>query len=113
LINETVGPLLGSHWDALQRGEKVKCRCIVIPRGETIGFTFAKQSERKQAGKDLIIVKMTPTSPIIGVLVDPLIFTIEKAGRHRVLDYVGRTTPKIKEGNQWKDLDGVTVFEWK
>ena len=54
-----------------------------------------------------------PTSPIISALVNPLFFTIEKASPHRVLQYVGRTTPKIKAGGKWKDLDAVTVFEWK
>jgi hypothetical protein len=29
-----------------------------------------------------------------------------------VLQYVGRTTPKLKEGNKWKELDALTVFDW-
>jgi hypothetical protein len=38
---------------------------------------------------------------------------MEKNGQHRVLQYTGRTTPKIKFKSGWKDLDAVTVFDWK
>jgi hypothetical protein len=113
LMNDMVGPFLLSHWDALIAREKVKCRYIVIPRAETVGFTFTKESELTWKGREVIVVKMEPTSPIISALVDPLFFTIEKASPHRVLQYVGRTTPKIKAGGKWKDLDAVTVFDWK
>jgi hypothetical protein len=29
-----------------------------------------------------------------------------------VLQYDGRTTPKLKDGSKWKDLDAATVFDW-
>ena len=53
---------------------------------------------------------MEPTSLVIAALVDPLYFTVEKNGPHRVLEYVGRTTPKIERNGKWKDLDAVTVY---
>jgi hypothetical protein len=56
---------------------------------------------------------MEVTSWAVGMFADPLYFTIEKDPPHHILQYVGRTTPKIKVGNAWKDLDAVTVFEWK
>ena len=112
LISDMVGPFLLSHWDELMKGSEVKCRYIVLPRKETVGFTFTKQREGISAGKAVVILKMEPTSPIIAELVDPLLFTIEKEGAHHVLEYTGRTTPKLKAGNKWKDLDGVTVFDW-
>jgi hypothetical protein len=40
LICDMVGPFLASNWDGLARGEEVKCRYIVVPRKETVGFTF-------------------------------------------------------------------------
>jgi hypothetical protein len=55
---------------------------------------------------------MQPTSRLLSALVDPLYFTVEKSPPHRVLQYVGRTTPKKLAGDQWKDLDAVTVFDW-
>ncbi len=38
---------------------------------------------------------------------------MEKNPTNRVLQYVGRTTPKIRVGTSWKDLDAVTVFDWE
>jgi len=55
---------------------------------------------------------MGASSPIIAALVDPLYFTVEKVPPHRVFQYAGRTTPKIRTGGKWNDLDAVTVFDW-
>ena len=62
---------------------------------------------------EVLIVKMEPSSAILSTLVDPLVFVIEKDGRHRVLEYSGRTTPKWGKDNKWRNLDAVTVFEWE
>jgi hypothetical protein len=113
LVADMVGPFLAAHWDALMRGDKVKCRYIVVPRRETVGFQFVKESEANWQGREVIIVKMEASSLLIAALVNPLIFTIEKAPPHRVVQYVGRTTPKLQSGKQWKDLDAVNVFDWK
>jgi hypothetical protein len=112
LTAEMVGPFLASNWEALWRGEKMKCRYLVIPRVETVGFTFLKQSRSTSRGRKVLVVKMEPTSPFISALVDPLFFTIEEDPPHRVLQYSGRTTPKMRVGERWKDLDAVTVFDW-
>jgi hypothetical protein len=112
LIADMVAPFLLSHWEALKRGDRVKCRYIVVPRMETVGFTFIKEAESTWQDRPVIVIKMQPSSPIMAALVEPLFFTIEKESPHRVLEYVGRTTPKVKAGNKWKDLDVVTVFEW-
>jgi hypothetical protein len=112
LNNDMVGPFLAAHWDALMKGEEVKCRFIVLSRRETVGFKFTKESESQWQGKPIVILRMEPTSPLIRPLVDALHFKIEKEGAHHVLEYSGRTTPKIKSGNKWEDLDAVTVFDW-
>ena len=113
LINDMVGPFLAAHWEALAKGQKVKCRYIVVPRSETIGFSFVKESESTWHGKEVMVVKMEPASIIFAALVEPLFFTLKKASPHRVLQYAGRTTPKLSVGGKWKDLDAVTVFDWQ
>jgi hypothetical protein len=113
LIADMVAPFLVSHWDALLRGEKVKCRYIVVPRRETVGFTFVKDSESTWQGRDVVIVRMEATSPFVATLVDPLFFTMEKAPPHHTLQYVGRATPKVLAGGGWKDLDAVMAFDWE
>jgi hypothetical protein len=113
LTGDMVAPFLTSRWKALMAGEKVKCRYIVLARAETVGFTFTRQSESTWHQKPVFVIKMEATSPILSVLVDPLYFYMEKAEPHRILQYTGRTTPHIKVDGKWKDLDAVTVFDWK
>jgi len=113
LINDMVGPFIAAHWDQILNGQKVKCRYVVVPRKETVGFTFAKDATSIWRDRGVIILKMEPSSPFISALVDPLYFTVEKDPPHRVLQYVGRTTPKVEAAGKWKDLDAVTVFDWK
>ena len=112
LTGDTVAPFLASHWGELLNGGMVKCRYIVVPRRETVGFTFAKESETTLQGRAVVIIRMEPTSLIIARLVDPVFFTVERDSPHRVLEYVGRVTPKAKVGRKWDDLDATCVFEW-
>ena len=112
LMSDMLCPFLIDHWDALLRREVVKCRFIVIPRKETVGLKFSYDGQTITGGHEIVTIKMTPTSPIIAALVDPLYFKIEKGGKHRVLEYSGRTAPKLKVGAKWEDLDAITVFEW-
>ena len=113
LINDMVGPFLAAHWDALSRGEKVKCRYIVVSRRETVGFTFVKEVDPSRRDQSEIVVRMEAGSALASVLVAPLFFTVEAAKPHRVVQYVGRTTPKLRIGGKWKDLDAVTIFDWQ
>ncbi|MGZ4988454.1 MAG: hypothetical protein ACXWBP_10445, partial [Limisphaerales bacterium] len=78
----------------------------------TVGFEFVKQRETTVRGMPVVIVKMSASSMLIAALIDPLIFTIEKNGGHRVLEYDGITTPKIQRGGKFKDLEAVTAFDW-
>lgn len=112
LLNDTVGPFLAGHFQQLADGEKVSCRCVVITHRQTIGFVLKKESEEFWHGKEVIRVKMEPSSFIISTLVAPLHLVIEKAAPHRVLEYRGRTTPKAGRPGHWSDLDAVTVFDW-
>jgi hypothetical protein len=105
-------PFLANYWDALLRGEKLKCRYVVLPRRENVGFIFWKESESTWHGQPVVLVKMQPSSSLITAAVDPLVFTIQMAPPHRVFHYAGRTTPKIQVAGKWKDLDALTVFDW-
>lgn len=113
LVDDMILGFIESHWDTLQEGLPAKFRFIVLSRKETVGFKLIKAAETKRLGKPVVLLKMEPTSFIIAQLVDPLIFVVEKAGAHRILEYIGRTTPRIKTGTKWKVLDAATVFDWK
>jgi hypothetical protein len=112
LVNDMVGAFIASNYERLQNGAKVNCRYLVISRRETVGLSFIKERETSWHGRDVIVLRMQPTSRLISVLVDPLYFVVEKASPHRVLQYVGLTTPKVGESGHWKDLEATTVFDW-
>lgn len=113
LVNDMIGPFIAAHWNALTNRPAVRFRYAAVTRAETVGFKFTKESETIWRGKPAAVIRMEPTSWIIARLVDPLRFTVEQEGRHRILQYVGRTSPRIRKGNSWEDLDALTVFDWK
>ncbi len=113
LVGDMIATFLRVHWNELFRGEKVKCRYIVVPRRETVGFTFVKDSETTIDGHPVLVVRMEATSALIATLVDPLYFSVDKESGHRVVQYTGRVVPKIKKGDKWDDLDALVIFDWK
>jgi hypothetical protein len=96
LINDMIPPFIVSHWEELMNGKTVKFRCVIVSRLETVGFKLAKESETTWQGRPVVQIRMAPASFFVARIVKPLIFTVEKAERHRILQYIGRTTPKIK-----------------
>jgi hypothetical protein len=113
LIDDNIYPYMLSHWDALMHGDSVKFRLVSLEHETTFGFRFVKESEITLHGLAMVRIKMEPTSLLVSRLIDPLYFTIEKEGAHRIAGYTGRTTPRIKKGKSWKYLDAETVFDWK
>lgn len=112
LVADMLAYFIAGHWDELARGQAVNFRYIAQSRLETVGFKFVKESEVTWRGIPALRFKMEASSFIIAQIVDPLFFTVEKNAPHRVLEYVGRTTPKIRAGGKWKDLDARSVFVW-
>jgi hypothetical protein len=111
LVNDMLPGFLFGHWDELMKGAAVKFRVIVLQRRETIGFKLVKESDSTWQGRPVVIIRMEPSSAIIAHLLEPVRFTVEQ-GRRRILQYSGRTTPMIKRGNKWEDLDAASVFDW-
>ena len=114
LIDDMIPAFIVSHWEQLNEGLPVKFRYIVLSRKETVGFKLVKDTETTWQNQPVLHIKMEPTSFIIAQLVDPLLFVVEKGGNHHILQYIGRTTPLIKtNGNKWKELDAISIFDWK
>jgi hypothetical protein len=112
LINDMIPYFVVEHWDELARGDTVKFRYIVVPRLETIGFKLRRESAAELQGKKMVRLKMEPASRFIAQFVDPLVFTVEADPPHRIFQYWGRTTPKIRSGQSWNDLDALNVYNW-
>lgn len=113
LIDDMIQGFIVTHWAELDHGGAARFRYIVLSRKETVGFKLTKDLETTWQGRPVVRIKMEPTSFLIAQLVDPLFFSVEKDGAHRILEYRGRTTPLVKSGNKWKDLDAICVFDWQ
>jgi hypothetical protein len=101
------------HWGELLHGATVKFRFVSLEWEKTFGFKLAKTTESVLKGKSVVRIKMEPTSLIVARFMKPIYFSIEQDSPHRMLEYIGRTTPRIKKGKSWKYLDAETVFDWK
>jgi hypothetical protein len=113
LTDDTIYPFMMVHWDDLMRGEAVKFRFISLEHERTFMFRLVKTGESVWHGRTVEQIRMEPTGLIVARLVNPLIFTVEKDSPHRILSYIGRTTPRVKKGKTWKYLDAETVFDWQ
>ena len=111
VVGPTLVEYLQKHRERLLKGEKIEVRYAVLDRLETVGFQLFKVGEEKIDGKDVVQVKMKPTSFIISALVDPVHFKFYTDGL-RIVEVVGRTSPKRKVGEKWKDLDAEIHYHW-
>jgi hypothetical protein len=110
LMDDTLYPFLIEHWDDLMQGKAVKFHFVSLEWERTFEFCVAKSRESTQNGRPVVEFTMKPTNFLVAAQVKPIIFTLEKNGTHRMLSYVGRTTPRVKIGKSWKLLDAETVF---
>ncbi|HEV2695866.1 MAG TPA: hypothetical protein VG347_23455 [Verrucomicrobiae bacterium] len=113
LIDDTIYPFIMAHWDDLTHGTSVKFRLVAVEWEKTFNFKMSKTGESTYQGMPVMILRMEPTNLLVAHFMNPLIFTVEKNAPHRVVEYVGRTSPRIKSGKTWKYLDADTVFDWK
>ncbi len=113
VVDDTVYPFMLMHWDTLMQGNAVKFRFVSLEWERTFMFRFVKTGETQMNGRTVMQIKMEPTNLFVASLVDPLTFNVEKDAPHRIVSYLGRTTPRIQKGKAWKYLDAETVFDWK
>ncbi len=99
-------------WPRLMAGETVDVRFAVPDRLETVGFKFFKTGETAKEGRTIVTIRMKPSSFVIAALIDPLDFQIDKESI-RLVDLKGRTIPKLRIGNKWKDLDAHIFYKYK
>ena len=110
LMDDTLYPFIMEHWDDLLQGKTVKFRFVSLEWERTFDFSLAKTGESTQNGRPVVEFTMKPTNFLVAAEVKPIVFTLEKNGSHRMLSYIGRTTPRVKSGKSWKLLDAETVF---
>lgn len=112
LIDDNLYPFMLAHWNTLMRGDAVKFHFVSLKWERTFRFQLAEAGESVQDGQPVVRIKMRPVNFFIAHLVKPIFFTVEKKDPHRILSYIGRTTPRIRKGRTWKVLNAETVFDW-
>ena len=112
LIDDDVVPFILEHWSTLQLGGKVALHYVVASRTETIGCALRRLGDTNWRGIPAVDIAMAPTGFFTRLLVKPVHFILEKGGQHRLLEYRGRTLPKIRQDGGWRNLDAVTEFQW-
>ena len=112
LVDDDIVPFIIKHWSALLLGGKVALHYVVVSRTETIGCVLRKLGETDWRGIPAVDIAMTPTGLLTRLLVKPVHFILERGGQHRLLEYRGRTLPKVKRDGSWRNLDAVTEFRW-
>jgi hypothetical protein len=110
VVGPTLIPFIRENWQTLLGGKEIDVRFGVPDRLETVGFTLKKVEDKDYNGQKAVVIRMKATSFIIAALVKPVHFTLS-ANSDRLLEMRGRTVPKKKEGDSFKDLDAVVVYE--
>jgi hypothetical protein len=111
VIGPTLVPYMRANWEALMNGKEVDIRFGVVDRLETVGFTFKKIEEKDYNGQKAVVIRMKPSSFLIAALVKPLMFTLSR-DNERLLEIRGRTLPKMKSGDAFKNLDATIVYQY-
>lgn len=112
VIDDTLYPFMVAHWNELMRGKTVTFRFVSLDWERTFEFELVKTGQSAAHGRSVVQLKMKPASFFIAALVKPIFFTVQQSAPHRILSYIGRTTPRIKRGSYWKYLDAETVFDY-
>ena len=113
LVSDMIPGFIVKHWDELAGGKEVAFRCVIPSRLETVGFELVKESETDWHGKKVLRLRMKASNFFAARLVAPLFFMVESEPPHRVLEYTGRTTPKLRKGQKWRDLDARVISDWQ
>lgn len=112
VIDDTLYPFLMDHWDDLLRGKTVRFHFVSLDWERTFEFELMKTGASVQDGQPVVQMTMKPANIFIARLVRPIVFTVQANGSHFILSYVGRTTPRVRKGSSWKELDAETVFNY-
>lgn len=99
------------NWDSLVQGKSFQVRFAVWNRLETVGFSLQKVGEVSHGEDKWVELKFKPSNFLISALVDPIYLWYSLSDR-RLMLMKGRVTPKVKSGNDWRDLDAESVYTY-
>lgn len=100
-----------TKWKELTEGGTVSFRFGVWERLETVGFQLTKVKDEVEGGRNVIVIRMKPSSFLISMLVKPIEFKFNADGT-RLLQSKGPVQPKLQDGTAWKDQNGVAIYTY-
>lgn len=112
LIDDTLYPFMMHQWSELMQGKTVRFHFVSLDWERTFEFELMRTGKSVQGGQPVVLLTMKPANIFIARLVRPIVFTVQANGSHLILSYIGRTTPRIRKGSSWKELDAETVFSY-
>ncbi len=105
LISANLVPYIDSHLKDLLAKKDVNFGYAVWFRKEIMSFRF---SYDKEEGNN-VVIKMNPTNLLYRSLVNPIYFTLDKNTK-KLISIKGRSLPKYKKDNAWRDFDGYSKY---
>jgi hypothetical protein len=88
------------HWQALERGETIPVRMIVMAGKRTYGFRIRRFAQ----GDGRTSFSVTPSHSLLRLALAPLVVTFDSATRN-VVRYKGRVPPMRMKGGTLRTLD--------
>jgi hypothetical protein len=109
VVSDQITPYLRERWSKITSDKTVKVRYPVYDRLETVGFEFERDKVFEFDSQPALRVKMSPSSFVISMLVDPIYLTYHREKRAPLL-VNGRIPPKRKVNGKWQDVDALLTF---
>ena len=107
VVGPTLVGFIFKRLDRLRAGETLGVRFAVLDRLETLGFELVAVPSADGQTR----VKMSPSSFLIGLAVDPVFFTFETEGE-TLTRIEGRVPPKVRVVDTWRDFDARVEYRY-
>ncbi|MCI0403413.1 MAG: hypothetical protein L0212_07810 [Acidobacteria bacterium] len=114
--NFVTGPYVAAHvirnWGRLRKSESLKVRFGVPDLLRSYEFRLSRDPSREPSSGDTVVIRMAPTSFLVGLFVDPVFLEFRDDGPI-LLRIVGRTLPVQRRGREIVPVDADLRIEWQ
>ncbi len=107
VVGPTLVGYIVEHLPALRSGETLSVRFALLDRMETLGFDL----EVEDAPPGMVGVRMTPSSFLVSLAVDPIHYVFEE-GTSKLVRLEGRVPPKRRRGAALEDFDARVEYSF-
>ncbi len=107
VVGPTLVGFIVTRLEALRAGQAISVRFAVLERLETLGFEL----RQVDGAPDQTRIRMRPESALLGVVVEPIFFTFEKASGHLVR-IEGRVPPRQVVDGRLHDLEARVEYHF-